>query len=303
MLCLFCFALNINAQKKFNFEYGFMTGFSSYLGDIGGEEKEGRPFIIDAKVAKTRWSIAPFVRYKFLPDLSFTSSLNYIRIEGDDKLTTNFGRKNRNLSFRNDIFDLETTLNWLFFNPKRPIGIYPRYKLYFSAYVFAGVGAYYHNPQTLYKDNWVDLQPLKTEGQTSPYSKYGFCFPMGVGFYYTIFKRLKSHRLGLEINWRYTTTDYLDDISSNKYSNPSLLSSQIAIDLNNRNPELGADQPNTISNNYGWVDDGTGKNLNVSPRGNPENNDSFITVNFSYSYVIKGKYNRKKGRKSKILTL
>jgi len=297
---LFFFKLT-NAQKNYNLEFGFATGASNYLGDIGGGLKEARPTFFDLKLIKTRPNQTLFVKYKISPNFSVKGAVNYLRITGDDKITTNPGRKYRNLSFRNDIFDIETTVNYLFYNPILPLSMYPQKKIYLTGYLFSGVGIFYHNPKALYNGDWVALQPLKTEGQSSTYSKMGVSIPMGVGFYFTIIKRgHMAKRIGLEINWRYTTTDYLDDISSNTWANPANLNSSEAVALSNRNPELGLDQPNGFSNNYGWVDDGNGNNANNAPRGNPDSKDSYVSVNLCYSIVIKGTPYRKNNKKRKI---
>ncbi len=282
------------AQRGYRFEYGVITGVSNYLGEIGGREGKGRPFVMDLKLAKTRWNEGLYMRYRFHPKLAVKLSLNYLRIEGADKLSINPGRKYRNLSFRNDIYDFETTLNWIFFDSKKPTGVYARTNIYFTAYLFAGAGVFHHNPKTLYQGSWVALQPIKTEGVT--YSKWGYCVPLGAGFYVTLNKRRRSHRIGLEINWRYTNTDYLDDISTT-YKNPADLPSATAVALSNRNPEV-TKQPEGFSGNYGWQGVGLdGNPINQAPRGNPNNKDSYISVNISYGIAIKSRFTRSKGRR------
>jgi hypothetical protein len=59
---------------------------------------------------------------------------------------------------------------------------------------------------------------LGTEGQNSelyperkPYGTMAFCFPLGVGVKYNIAPRVN---LTFEIMHRFTTTDYLDDVST-----------------------------------------------------------------------------------------
>ena len=285
----------LKAQKGYKMEFGIATGISNYLGEIGGREKKGRPWILDLKLAKTRWNETVYMRYKFHPMLAVRVALNYLRIEGEDKLSINPGRKYRNLSFRNDIYDLETTLNWLIFDSKQPVGLYARTSVYFTAYVFAGAGVFHHNPMTLYQGSWVALQPYKTEGVT--YSRWGFCVPVGLGFYVTLNKRRRAHRIGLEINWRYTNTDYLDDIST-VYKSPADLPSATSVALSNRNPEV-AKQPVGFEQNYGWQ--GTQADgitpINKAPRGNPNNKDSYISLNVSYGIAIKSRFIRSKGRR------
>jgi hypothetical protein len=287
------------AQKGYKMEFGGMLGFSNYLGEIGGREKEARPFILDMKLAKTRWTTTAYMRYRFHEKLALKTTFNYIRISGEDAFTVNEARKYRNLSFRNDLIDLEATLEWLFFNSKKPIGIYNRTSIYFTSYLFLGIGAYYHNPKTEYQGSWVALQPIETEGVS--YSKFGYCVPVGGGFYFTINKRKRAHRIGVEINWRFTNTDYLDDISTD-YKNPADLSSNTAVALSNRNPEL-TKQPEGFSGNYGWQGaDDNGNSINQAPRGNKDNKDSYLSLSISYGIAIKSHYTKSKGRRIRIVS-
>lgn len=283
------------AQKGYRMEFGVMTGVSNYLGEIGGREKAGRPFIMDLKLAKTRWNETVYMRYKFHPMLSFRLALNYLRIEGSDNLSLNAARRYRNLSFRNDIFDFESTLHWLFYDSKKPIGVYARTSIYFTSYLFIGAGVFTHNPKTYYEGEWVKLQPIRTEGVE--YSRFGICAPLGLGFYVTLNKRRRSHRIGLEINWRYTNTDYLDDIST-VYKDPDLLPSSRAAELSNRNDELQK-QPEGFAGNYGWHGyeaDGTTP-VNQAPRGDPKDKDSYISINISYGIAFKSHYMKSRGRR------
>jgi hypothetical protein len=283
------------AQSGYKLEYGIATGASNYLGEIGGKEKAARPFIVDLKLAKTRWNETVYIRYRFHPQFAVKVAWNYLRIEGDDKLSTNPGRRYRNLSFRNDIYDVESTVNWLFYSSAQPTGIYRRATTYLSAYLFTGLGVFYHNPKTYYQGSWVALQPLRTEGVA--YSRVGLCVPLGVGMYVSISKsRQRSHRIGFEINWRYTNTDYLDDISTT-YKSPGDLPSQTSFALSNRNPEL-TNQPDGMKDNYGWHGvDASGNPVNKAPRGNPNNKDSYISFNITYGIAFKSRYTRSKGRK------
>src|SRR5690606_9831782 len=137
-----------SGQKGYNWEYGMLAGPSNYLGEIGGRERSARPFIFDMKMEKTRWDIGPYIRYRFRSPISLKLAMHYLRISGEDRLSSNPGRKYRNLSFRNDIYDLEGTVQWHFYNSDRPMGIYMRTNVYFTAYLFMGAGAFYHNPKT-----------------------------------------------------------------------------------------------------------------------------------------------------------
>ena len=140
-------------------------------------------------------------------------------------------------------------------------------------YAFAGIAAYYHNPKTYYNGAWTALQPLQTEGVS--YKKIGAAIPIGLGLYFTIDKK---HRIGFEIDWRTTFTDYLDDVST-VYVDPAKLSSAEAIALANRRDELGNDPdvPNRDQYTPG------------SKRGDPSHNDSYMTAGIQYSYIIRGR--------------
>lgn len=293
-LASIAFLPSVMAQNGYKLEYGIGTGVSNYLGEIGGKDKGARPFIVDLKLVKTNFNQTIYLRYKFHPVLSAKLSANFLRIGGEDRLSTNIGRRYRNLSFRNDIYDIEGTINWLFYSSVKPVGIYRKARTYLTAYMFTGVGVFHHNPKTLYQGSFIPLQPIQTEGVK--YSKWGYCIPLGIGMYVSINKtRKRTHRIGIEINWRYTNTDYLDDIST-VYKNPSELSSSTAIALSNRNTEL-TNQPAGVSGNFGWIDDGKGNNINKAPRGNPNNKDSYISLNVTYGIALKSKYTRSKGKK------
>lgn len=291
LLLLLSFALN--AQRGYRFEYGVMTGVSNYLGEIGGKDKPARKFINDVKLQKSRWNESLYMRIKLTNTMSWKISGNYLRIEGDDKLTTYAPRRYRNLSFRNDVFSFESTLNYYLYSSSKPTGIYRKANTFITVYALAGIGGFYHNPKTLYQGQWVALQPLKTENVA--YSRVAMCVPLGVGAFVTLYERRRAHRIGIEICWRYTNTDYLDDVSG-AYVNPATLSSKDAAKLSNRNPEI-TQQPEGYSQNYGWWDDGKGNNLNQAPRGNSKDKDSYFSVNITYGMAMKYHYRNSKIRR------
>src|ERR1700739_1988602 len=198
--------ISISSIAQYRWDYGGQLGASNYLGDIGGKSQTRRDFVADMKLGQTRWDPAFFVRYKFNPKLLLRGQFSYLRIQGADSLSTNPARRARNLSFRNDIFELSVTpqLNIV---DNQDLGSSYRFKLAFNLYLFAGVGVMHHKPKANYQDQWVALQPLHTEGTS--YSLWQFVVPVGTGFYFTI---KKKHRIGFEFDWRICFTDYLDDV-------------------------------------------------------------------------------------------
>jgi hypothetical protein len=265
------FAGGLNAQWLW--DYGGTIGASNYLGDIGGKEKTRRDFIADMKLAKTRWNLGGFIRHKWRPRMSLKLAVDYIRLEGDDKLSSNPGRRYRNFNFRNDMFDAAFTGEYFFYE-NNDLGNTYRYRNGFRAYIFAGVGAFLNNPKTFYEGSWVPLRQYATEGYH--YKALQLNIPMGVGFYFTFNKR---HRFGFEMNYRKTFTDYIDDISGNYPSDPvpgyvgGLIMRKYELDEKTRLENMGA------YNSHDWG----------MKRGEKANKDSYLTVSFSYSRVIRGK--------------
>ncbi len=282
------FCLN-TSFSQYLWDYGFSGGVSNYLGDIGGKEKPRRDFVADLKLAKTRWNVGGFARYKWRPKISLKLAFDYLRIEGDDKLSTNLGRHYRNLNFRNDMFDLGLTAEWFFYE-NNDLGNTYRYRNGFRAYLFGGVGGFYSNPKGFYQGSWTKLRPLQTEGVA--YKPFGVNIPVGVGFFFTFEKK---HRIGYEINWRTTFTDYLDDISG---SYPTTAPANGATNaLSNRSTELGgsaaADNPGAY--NFFVNPNGTARYAGQK-RGDKTHKDSYITMSLSYSYVLRGKSSFYRGR-------
>jgi hypothetical protein len=256
---------------QFRWDAGIKAGVSNYLGDIGGNERTRRDFLNDIKLGETRASLGTFIRYRIARDISVLASYNYGRIEGDDKLSSNIGRHYRNLNFRNDIHELAVEGHYYFYT-LNDLGRTYLFENNFRTYVGVGAAAFYHDPKTFYNGSWVDLRPLKTEGESKPYSKVCLAIPMSMGFYFT-FK--KSYRIGWEICWRKTFTDYLDDVSG-RYASPKALSSPLAIELANRTGALHP--PLALADNY----------VSGSKRGDPANDDAYIFSTINLSYVFKG---------------
>ena len=260
-----------SSEAQWLWEYGGTLGMSNYLGDIGGREKDRQNFIGDVKLSKTRWNTGAFIRHKWHPLFSWRLSVDYVRLEGNDKLSTNPGRQARNFNFKNDVFDCAMTLHYFVFTDN-DLGNTRRYQNSMRVYVFAGAGGFYSNPKTFYRGQWVALQPYATEGVI--YRKFVVAIPMGAGAYFTFKKR---NRFGVEINYRKTFTDYLDDISGNYPTNPPDNAYEQGLIL--RTTEL-----NPLDYAQGYYSHTWG-----AKRGDPSHKDAFFTLNFSYSRVIRGR--------------
>ncbi len=275
------FQVNYAQPVTLSREFGANLGFSSFLGDLGGSDDIGRPFFWDIDPAVTRPALGFVFRQEIIPRTAFRFNLFASMLKGDDALTDNEFRNYRNLSFRSPIVEATgmielSAFRFTGFNKKR-----------WSPYIYGGIGAFYFNPQAQYNGKWVDLQPLGTEGQGLPeypdrqkYSRIAVCFPLGGGF------RILTYNhwvLGFEMACRFTTTDYIDDVSS-YYPNPDYYFLHYDLDK--------AIMAATLSNQA----DGSRPDLVQieEGRGDPTNNDTYIfggMLTFTYHIEFHRKVN------------
>ncbi|MFI5150101.1 MAG: DUF6089 family protein [Bacteroidia bacterium] len=265
------FILPFISDAQYKWDVGVKLGAANYLGDIGGGISTRKNFVPDMKMGETRFAGGAFARLKVHPKASVQFGFDYGHIQGDDKLTTNPARHDRNLNFKNNIYELNA-MGQFFFYEINDLGHTYRYRNDFRAYVGVGIAGFHHNPKTL--DGGIALQPLETENVS--YSLYQFSIPAQMGCYFTIDKR---YRIGWDITWRTTFTDYLDDVSGH-YVNPATQTHQAAA-LADRTNELNLSQ--AVKNNYGWYE---GKG---AKRGDPTHKDSYIFSTINMSYALRGK--------------
>ncbi len=201
----FLFLLILPSFMSAQFEAGVMVGISNYAGDLAPKNVWG-------SLGETQAAYGGFVRYNFSTHIAAKLGVNYGTISADDANAALESQQQRNLSFKSGILEVGLTgeFNILGYQPYNLERV-------FSPYIFAGIAWYRHNPKTFYEGEWVELQPLGTEGQGLDqypdrdfYSLSQFSIPFGGGLKYAINDKWN---LGLEGGVRYTFTDYLDDVS------------------------------------------------------------------------------------------
>lgn len=281
ILRLFLFLLPSISLAQYNLDFGGGLSLTNYLGEMGGKGDPRKNFILDLRSPQNSFGACGFVRYKFNPLISVKGALCYTSIKGADANSTYAPRVARNLSFTNNIFELDLTTQIFFYEiPALYQSI--KHSTDFRAYVTAGVGVFHHNPKAEYQGVKYALQPLQTEGV--PYSLVGVCIPMGIGAFFTFDRK---YRVGFEICYRKTFTDYLDDVSD-RYTDPST-QTPLAAALGNRTAELVSSDPEIIelqSYNYGW---NTGPQTGAL-RGEVKHKDGYLTLfEAQFAYVIRGK--------------
>jgi len=290
LLMVFTITVTFTGYSQYYMDWGFSGGATNYLGDIGGGIEQARAGLSDMKLNFTRYTLGGFFRYKYANKLAVKGGLSYIRLTGDDAETENPGRRGRNLSFINDMFEL-SVVNEFYIYKANDVGGSGRYRTDFNLYLYGGGGLIYSNPQSELNGTWYDLQPLETEGIS--YSKFNFVIPVGLGFYYTL---QRKYRIGLEIGWRTTFTDYLDDVSGVYIAHDDPTTAALA---DKSNPELSAqiraDNPDETLLPYSTT---------YQPgrqRGNSEDNDSYLTATVNFSWVIRGRSRFYKSKHSWLL--
>jgi hypothetical protein len=296
-LIFLCISLQPKAQSYFyddsyydtplTFEAGVSIGPMNSLTDIGGRIGRGKMGVKDLNIKSTTLfgSIYFAANYKNFLAIRIEATKGWIHSEdsliGNTKSNGSIGRYNRNLSFRSPIDEISLTAEFHpldFIRTFDPYGSQPK----FSPYIIAGIGYFHFNPQANLNGRWVDLQPLHTEGegfaeypQSKVYKLNQINIPFGVGIKYELSGRFN---LRLEYITRKLFTDYLDDVHG-RFIDPAVFSKYLsgtqladALILNNR-VRSDAEPRFTTARPFGI-------------RGNPNNNDSYFTVNIKVGFVF-----------------
>jgi len=198
------------------------TGLTKYFGELSDEKKLGdinAHFTIGMTIPlRSRWSFRP--------------ELSYYRISAaDSDLPKGDSRRVRNLSFRSDNFELSGLMVYGLHAKNQRLKIS---KL--RPYLLAGIGITYFNPKAKLDGRWHQLAPLYTEG--IKYQKFHVVVPLGFGL---ALKVADQWQVGLEMSYRFSFTDYLDDVSTN-YRDPLSFSNPVAAALADRRPEIELDK-------------------------------------------------------------
>ncbi len=249
ILCSFSSAATLSAQGYYFYDnghyepswvldlsgnIGIMNGITDIQGNKNGDGGMGA---FTLKSSKLTGGLTLTATHKDWVALRLDLGLG--RVEGYDSLLKGatyysaIGRYERNLNFGTNIFEffVGAELHPVFL---RDYQIYDRYMPRLSPYVTVGIGMTFFNPQALYNDQWVDVAPLRLEGQgfaeypdREPYKKYATIIPLGIGLRYELSRTFTLRLEGLR---RFTSTDYLDDVSQGDWVDPSLFYNYLAPD-------------------------------------------------------------------------
>jgi len=281
-LNLFSFRSNSQSITTGNgkFEVGLGFGPMFFLGDLGGSAGIGRDFLKDVDFPLTKFSKMIYANYYPAEWLGFRLALNHGQLQGSDAEAPDKGgreisRIKRNLSFKSSLLEAYIAAEVY------PTVFFERYdglqgKL--RPYGLIGIGAYKFNPKTQLNGQWVELQPLRLEGQglipgKSEYKLTQAEIPMGLGFKYFIKENMY---VGMELLHRQLFTDYVDDVSTT-YPDPIIFNALPAADaakarqLYYRGDELPAARLTPRVNEQ---------------RGDPTDNDAFFSTILRFGWRI-----------------
>lgn len=255
-----------NSLNKKEVQIGF--GATQFNGDLGGADDIGTDYSLkDIDWPSTGVGFLLGYRQRFHPYFATTSSFCVFNLKGDDAYSGDLARFNRNLHFKSFAIELQQRIEVIFASNEKfsatnnlP-GSYSKKNRSQQYYLFGGIGLCYFNPRAQdSQGNWVSLRNLKTEGQDEAYSPLTLTIPMGVGFRFGI---SKMWRMGIELTYVKTFSDYIDDVST-VYADPGNLSSQALEFANMADP-----------NDAGY---GPGEK-----RGDPNQKDAYYHMNIVFT--------------------
>lgn len=217
------------SQAQRHHEVGLFAGVSNYRGDLQDKWFPSNGYKPNAGV---------FYKYFTNPRVGIRLGANYSKITAADSLSDIPVKKTRNLRFESNLFELHAGLEI------NLLGV-DRERAKVSPYIFGGISAFYFNPYTDGLDGKkVMLRPLSTEGQgmaqypdRKPYSNVNVALPFGGGMKFFLGKALM---ICTELGFRYTATDYLDDVSKSYVNQDELFKNRgkQSVDLSFRSDEL-----------------------------------------------------------------
>lgn len=304
LLVIGLMAIGPVAHAQGNWDVGFSAGIANYMGDIGDGVDSRRDFIWDLQELRSRPALGIYARRKLDRDglWHIRADFSRIHISGSDKDTQYAPRRGRNLHFRNQMMEgsirLERDLM------QKPLVWARQRRAMLTVRGFVGIARVSHNPEARVDLNNIMYNQLVESGVTSEGQWHSLpelmtggvdysdelnitTIPFGLSAVVTGQKKggATDFYVGIEIGFRMTDTDYLDDISG-FYADPAemsqlgaALSSQAnEIDLNAAGPGAGS----LTAHSY------IGDEIPVI-RGNGVNDDAYGTLVITYGKVLNGR--------------
>ena len=243
---VFLLFISYHLQAQSTWEIGGAIGGAGYQGDLN----------LNNPVKLSGLEGGLYVKRNFNGYLS--AKLNYTmgRISADDSKSNSQQFRDRNLSFSDNLKEISVIgeFNFMKYIPDAGPNKY-------TPYIYSGIGYTTYNPHANYQGQSYSLRELRTEGE-SPYSKGTMVIPYGAGIKYNFNSKWT---VAGDVGYRFTFTDYLDDVSTVYPVDPSKLPSDVARALSDRSL-----QPNAPG----------------SQRGDFKKRDTYFFIGFTISYTF-----------------
>lgn len=265
-------------------ELGFSIGPSNFLGDLQGNQGKGTKFLKDNNFPTTKLMFGAYLGYYPSEWFGFRLAMNFGTLEANDADIKGKGgleeaRKIRNSNFRSKLFEamLLAEIYPTAFLEYEPSDVF----LKLRPYGVFGVGVFKFKPQGTdpVTHQWVDLQPLHTEGQGFPeypdrknYKLTQLNIPLGFGAKYYLSENVN---LSAEVLHRTTFTDYIDDVST-AYVDPAVFYNNL--------PLAQAQIAERMANKSGATT--TTRFQPGDKRGTATNNDAYYSFNLKIAFRL-----------------
>lgn len=308
-------------NKRYN-TIGFSVNALNYYGDLAP-----KPNRVSTDISFTRPALALSLTHRFGPRYTLLGQYMFGTLRGSDAESADLGdpengkfRYQRNLSFRNRLHELSVLAYFdLFENDATYIS-----RVKWTPYAFVGVAGFTNNPQAqapasglngealgVAAGEWIDLRPLGTEGQFSTldptdanigidaYSKLQIGIPFGVGARFRI-----NEVMDLWADWgfRYTFTDYLDDVSQNYVDLGVFGTNNLARAMSYRSNELPTSElpplQSYVARNgqtYSTIP-GYGREHPDNVRGSKADRDIYMVTTVRLTYILGATFHKAKFR-------
>lgn len=224
-------AQHLNTQQNWavnKHEISLGLGVTGFLGDLGGADQAVSDYSLkDIDFNSSHLGGSFSYRYRFHRYFATSTMIHAGMLQGSDAFTTEPIRNMRNLNFRSFFTMVSQRFEVILLANER-VGRNRKSGRYIDhneqLYVVGGIGGMYFNPKTRYQGSWVTLHDKHTEGQglsggPAPYKRITATVPLGVGFRMGIGQ---LWRIGLEVTYVKTFSDYIDDVSG-EYYDPAMI--------------------------------------------------------------------------------
>jgi hypothetical protein len=260
ILLLFCLELAFsqgfyNKNRNRNLVLSAGIGTANYYGDL---VKDG------IVVSDIKPNVTVGARYNFYRWLSASTDMTWFMLGGSDESDPN--KEIRNLSFRSNNFEINGTIQFSLFEEDRRFYMRP----FANPYIYGGIGFVSYNPTAELDGERYNLRKLNTSGAN--YSGFTASIPLGGG---VKFRVNPFFNIVLDGGYRFVLSDWIDDVSSGIYPDPtSFGTNEAARLLSDRTWETLP--PGTPT----WAEQGK------EFRGDPNDKDGYFIFNVKVEYYF-----------------